>query len=142
MLVRLMNEEDIDQVCRIEMELFSQPWRSEDFLSMMFHEDNIFLVVELEGRVIAYCGLMGIIDEGHISNVAVSKEHQHKGVAYKMLRELIALGRKRDLISFTLEVRIGNKKAIDLYKRLGFRNSGIRPNFYLYPKEDALIMWL
>lgn len=142
MLIRLMKDEDIARVCAIEKELFSLSWRPEDFLDMMKNDDNIYLVAEIDGEVVAYCGLMGVVGEGHITNVAVSKKYQHMGIAYKMLSELIEKAKSKGCNVFTLEVRIGNIKAINLYKKLGFKNSGIRPNFYAYPREDALIMWL
>lgn len=142
MIIRNMKEDDVSQVHTIEKETFSQPWRPIDFLSMLRNDNNIYLVTTINGDVVAYCGFMGIINEGHISNVAVTKKYQNKGIANKMLVELIIMGREQGLDAFTLEVRIGNEKAINLYKKLGFRNSGIRPNFYSYPREDALIMWL
>lgn len=142
MLVRNLLEEDIPQVCVIENEIFSLPWKAHDFLSMLRNEDNIYLVTEINGQIVGYCGFIGIVGEGHISNVAVVKEYHHRGIAYKMLSELINMGRQRGISVYTLEVRIGNQNAINLYKKLGFRNSGIRPNFYAYPREDALIMWL
>ena len=142
MLIRPMTWEDISQVCEIENDIFPLPWKHEDFISAIQDTNNIYLVTERDGKVIAYCGLWGIVDEGHINNVAVSKEYHHKGIAYKMLSYLIENGRLKGLETFTLEVRIGNKNAISLYKKLGFRNAGIRPNFYLYPSEDALVMWL
>ncbi len=142
MLVRPMTKEDIPQVSAIENETFSLPWKPHDFLSMIQNDDNIYLVAETNEQIVGYCGFIGIMNQGHISNVAVVKEYHHKGIAYGMLIELINMGRQRDIDAFTLEVRIGNEKAINLYKKLGFRNSGIRPNFYAYPREDALIMWL
>ena len=71
MLIRPMTQDDIAKVSEIEHETFSLPWKPHDFLSMMQREDNIYLVSEIDGKVVGYCGFIGIIDEGHISNVAV-----------------------------------------------------------------------
>lgn len=142
MIIRNMNEKDIAQVCTIENETFSRPWKEHDFLSAINGEDNIYLVVEEEGQILAYCGLWGVIEEGHINNVAVKKEFHKRGIASKMLKELIERGRKKGLESFTLEVRIGNVNAIRLYEKLGFEKIGIRPSFYDKPREDGLVMWL
>lgn len=142
MIIRNMKEKDIPQVCMIEKETFSKSWKDHDFLASINSEDNIYLVAEEDGEILAYCGLWGVIEEGHINNVAVVKSHQKRGVAYKMLKELIERGRKKGLESFTLEVRVGNVNAINLYKKLEFKEIGIRPNFYDKPREDGLIMWL
>ncbi len=142
MLIRPMTIKDINQVCEIENNTFSLAWKAKDFISAIKDANNIYLVSEIDGKVVAYCGLWGIVGEGHINNVAVAKEYQQKGIAYKMLTELIKEARVKGLDTFTLEVRIGNEGAINLYKKLGFRNAGIRPNFYVFPVEDALIMWL
>ncbi len=142
MLIRKMQYQDIEQVCKIEKDLFSLPWKPSDFSSVIQNDNNIYLVAEMNKEIIGYCGLWGIIDEGHINNVAISKEYQGRGVGYSMLTELIRLARAKGLRSFTLEVRLSNEAAIKLYKKIGFNNGGIRPNFYSFPKEDALIMWL
>lgn len=141
MVIRLMNENDIAEVIKIENEIFSLPWKKDDFLRSIKNQANIYLVVELEEAIVGYCGLWGIVDEGHINNVAVAKEHQNKGIAYKMLKKLIEEGIIQGLKYFTLEVRASNKAAIHLYEKLGFKTVGIRPNFYNAPKEDGIIMW-
>ena len=142
MIIRSMNEKDIPRVCEIENATFSQPWKREDFISSINNPNNIYLVVEDEGKVIAYCGLWNIVGVGHINNVAVDKEYQHRGIAYRMLSKLIVKARFQSINSFTLEVRISNKRAINLYEKLGFKSVGIRPNFYEMPREDGMIMWM
>ena len=76
-----------------------------------------------------------------ITNVAVVEKFRKKGVATELLEQLFLRGYERGIENFTLEVRVGNAPAIHLYEKLGFERSGIRPNFYEKPKEDALIMW-
>jgi [ribosomal protein S18]-alanine N-acetyltransferase len=137
-----MKEKDISQVYEIESKTFSLPWSENDFRSSMINSANIYLVAEEKGQILGYCGLWGIAGEGHINNVAVAHDFRDKGIAYAMLTELIKQGKRKELETFTLEVRISNHPAIKLYRNLGFRNAGIRPNFYENPKEDALIMWL
>lgn len=137
-----MKEKDISQVYEIESKTFSLPWSENDFRSSMINSANIYLVAEEKGQILGYCGLWGIAGEGHINNVAVAYDFRDKGIAYTMLTELIKRGKREGLETFTLEVRISNHPAIKLYRNLGFRNAGIRPDFYENPKEDALIMWL
>lgn len=142
MIIRPMEEKDIPQVYEIECNTFSLPWSKDDFLNSVSDPNNIYLVVQKEDHIIGYCGLWGIAGEGQINNVAVAKSYRNKGIGGTMLTALIQKGRELGLTTFTLEVRISNKSAIQLYQNLGFQIIGIRPNFYEYPKEDALIMWL
>lgn len=142
MIIRGMIEDDIGEVIKIENDTFSRPWKIHDFLSSIESESNIYLIVEEDGRVVAYCGLWGLVGEGHINNVAVDKEYQNKGIAFKMLRELIERGRKKGIRAFTLEVRKSNDKAIHIYEKLGFVKIGMRKRFYENPIEDAVVMWL
>lgn len=143
MNIRLMAEEDVESVSNIEMQLFSKPWTKQDFLNSMSDRHNIYLVAENDQcEVVGYCGIWGVLDEGQITNVAVRPEEQGTGIGYKMLQELISIGRNEGLSQFTLEVRVSNEKAIRLYQKLGFEEEGIRKEFYDKPVEDAIIMWL
>ena len=73
--------------------------------------------------------------------MAVKKELRGKGIAKRMLEELLRAGRARGALAFLLEVRAGNAPAIHLYEGLGFEQAGLRRNFYEKPREDAIIMW-
>lgn len=139
--IRFMKIEDIDNVTKIEQSLFSLPWTKQDFLEAIEQEDKLYLCVEEQGNIIAYCGLTQILDEGYITNVAVAKESQNQGIGFQMLTELIMLGREREIHAFTLEVREHNIAARKLYAKLGFEEVGIRKNFYSFPTENAVIMW-
>lgn len=136
-----MKAEDIGEVAAIERQIFSMPWSEQGFLSSLQSEDTLYLVVRKENRVIGYCGLLQSFDEADITNVAVSADVRNCGVAFAMLSELMARGKKRGIARFTLEVRAGNNAALRLYEKLGFEAVGIRKNFYERPKEDAVIMW-
>ncbi len=142
MVIRQMEEKDIPYVHEIEGRIFSRPWSKEDFRKSIQDPHNIYLVVEQDGEIIAYCGLWGVAGEGQINNVAVESSYRNRGIGRKMLQSLIDIGRNNGLKSFTLEVRVSNLSAIALYHRLGFQAAGIRKSFYEAPKEDALIMWL
>ena len=142
MIIRKMEERDVCEVVTIEEETFSSPWSAESFIQESKKENNIYLVVEDNEKVIGYCGLWGIAGEGQITNVAVSKENRDRGIGKQMLTRLIELGVEQGLEAFTLEVREGNKRALHLYESLGFTSAGIRKNFYSKPTENAVIMWL
>ena len=136
-----MLPEDAAEVAQLEKQIFSMPWSAEGFLSSLQSQDTLYLKVTLDGRVIAYCGLLQSFDEADITNVAVSADFRGRGVGSAMLRELMARGCRRGIRRYTLEVRTGNAAAIALYHKLGFCDAGIRKNFYERPREDALIMW-
>lgn len=141
-LIRDMKLEDLDAVCKIEQQSFSDPWTKEGFISSINAPNNIYLVAEWHQEIVGYCGLWGIVGEGQINNVAVKSNFQSKGIGEKLLTELIKNGQGKGLTSFTLEVRVSNKSARRLYQKLGFCSVGIRKNFYNHPREDAVIMWL
>lgn len=140
-MIRFMEERDLCAVAEIEKGIFSQPWSRDGFYSSMISKDTIYLVVEKDGEIVAYCGLLQALDEADITNVAVKKESRGQGIAFAMLKELMRLGEEKGINAFTLEVRKSNEAALALYEKLGFEVAGIRKNFYDLPKEDAVIMW-
>lgn len=137
-----MLENDVPSVYAIELRTFSHPWKENDFLQSIQNPNNIYLVVEENNSILGYCGLWGVVGEGQITNVAVAEPFHGKGIAKAMLSELLRKGREHGLETFTLEVRVSNYSAIALYHNLGFKDAGIRKNFYEAPTEDAIIMWL
>lgn len=140
-MVRKMQKEDLKQITALEQEIFSEPWSREGFESSMLKPENIYLVEENAGRIDGYCGLWGVAKEGQICNVAVRPDARNQGIASRMLSELLCIGNDMGLTAYTLEVRTSNQAAIHIYKKLGFKEAGIRRQFYSKPKEDALIMW-
>lgn len=141
MKIRPMVNKDLEQVCEIENDTFSEPWSYNSFSNSLTSRDNTYLVAEEDGEILGYCGMWGTVDEGQITNIAVKKEYRNRKIGYKLLKTLMEYGRDNGLIAFTLEVRKGNDIARQLYKSLGFVDDGVRKNFYSKPKEDAVIMW-
>ncbi len=142
MEIRKMREEDLQEVCRIEQQTFSDPWSEEDFRSSLNGANNGYLVAETNGIITGYCGYWGIAGEGYIYNVAVKEEYRKQGIGLLMLKILLEESKSRGIGSLTLEVRSSNSAAIHLYEALGFEKAGTRKDFYSKPKEDAVIMWL
>lgn len=140
-VIRPMEIGDLEAVCLLEASIFSSPWKYNDFLTSIEDNNNIYLVVELGQEIVAYCGLWGVAGEGQINNVAVKEEYRKKHIGYEMLNKLLEYGQSIELKEFTLEVRSSNTGAITLYHKLGFKDAGIRKDFYSKPKEDAIIMW-
>lgn len=141
--IREMTLADVDRVCMLEEMAFSMPWHKESFVEMIENKDALYLVADDEqSGVIGCCGVRSIVGEGDITNVVVHPDFRQKGVAYKMLTQLLLRGEQDfGIKEFTLEVRYSNIGAIHLYEKLGFVSEGIRKNFYEEPVEDALIMW-
>lgn len=141
LIVRRMEERDLDAVCQIEEETFSMPWSKKAFQESISLYHTIFLVVELDGEIAGYCGCYQSLEEAEITNVAVKKDLRRRGVARELLTELFRVGTKQGAFAYTLEVRVSNEAAIRLYESLDFENVGIRKHFYEKPTEDAMIMW-
>lgn len=139
--IRLMTKEDIEQVSEIEKITFSMPWSKEALLQSLEQTGSIYLVACDEDKIVGYCGLWNIVNEGNINNVAVLNQYRGKHIATTMLKKLIELGNQMKINAYTLEVRTSNEPAIKLYLKFGFIIEGIRKNYYENPTEDAYIMW-
>ena len=140
-MIRRMTEADVGQVSDNEAACFSMPWSKNAFYDVLTRKEAIYLVAEVDGKVVGHCGVTNIVGEGEITNVAVLAEYRGRGLAREMLSRLLAEGEVAGITDFTLEVRAGNAAAIHLYESLGFLPEGVRPGFYDNPREDALIMW-
>ena len=141
MRIREMQEPDLWQVTAIEKANFSVPWSLESFRESMELEHTIYLVAEEREKIIGYCGMYRVFNEGEIVNVAVAEAYRRKKVASQLLEQLFAQSSELKVDNFFLEVRESNRPAIQLYKRLGFTEAGIRKNFYEKPRENAIFMW-
>lgn len=126
-------------IAELEKECFSDPWSADAVISSV-KEGVRFFLVEEEGVVLGYVGLQSVLDEGYITNIAVTKTARGKGLAKALLSELDKVAAQLSLSFISLEVRVGNRAAISLYEKCGYENVGIRPNFYDNPREDAIIM--
>lgn len=142
MKTRAMRVEDIDAVCNIEKLCFPTPWSYDSFVSEI--EQNKFArytVLELDGKVIGYGGMWKILDEGHITNIAIHPDVKGNGYGNILVKGLIEMAENEGIERITLEVRKSNIIAQNLYKKYGFKDCGIRPKYYEDNGEDAIIMW-
>lgn len=140
--LRQMIEEDIEGVLEIEKECFETPWSLNAFKMELKSDIALYIVARDEEKVVGYGGLWNILNEGHITNIAVSEEFRNKGIGSKILSELIEVSKSKNTSSMTLEVRRNNESAKHLYKKYGFEEAGVRPKYYADNNEDAIIMWL
>lgn len=130
----------IAELEEIEQECFSLPWSREQLEAQLPDERHVFLVAEADGKAVGYVGMMYVLDEGYISNVAVTASCRRAGLGSALIAELLRRARALSLSFVTLEVREHNTPAIELYKKHGFVAVGTRKNYYEQPKEDALLM--
>jgi ribosomal-protein-alanine N-acetyltransferase len=137
-----MREEDLDGILEIEASSFPLPWSRTSFLNeLYFNQFATYLVCCDAKQVIGYAGMWIILDEAHLTNVAVHPDFRGKGIGLKLALALIEAGITKGALRFTLEVRRSNVNAQSLYHKLGFKTTGVRKGYYSDNKEDALIMW-
>lgn len=139
MTVLLMERAHVPLVAAIERECFAAPW-SEAALAGLIENGGFAMVAVEDGAVVAYGGMLTVLDEGQITNVATSAPYRRRGIGGALLLEMIKEARRRGLVSLSLEVRASNAAAISLYERHGFSVAGRRRGFYTHPREDALVM--
>ena len=131
----------LEQLLQIESRCFSVPFTREQLLSQMPDSMHVFLAAEAEnGDVLGYVGMMYVLDEGYISNVAVSPDYRRTGIADALIKRLLQIANELELSFVTLEVRESNAPAISLYEKNGFSPVGKRKNYYTLPAEDAILM--
>ncbi len=135
-----MREEDLDEVEAIEKASFSIPWSRNSIKDAMNTPDNVYIVCEEDGHIAGYCGMWTVLGEGNIVNVAVGEAYRRRGIGREMMDSLIERGLEKQVEIFFLEVRQSNEAAKHLYESAGFKNIGLRKNFYEKPCEDACVM--
>lgn len=137
-----MRRRHLRAVLRIETEVYPRPWSMSLFLSeLALRSSRAYFVARIGRTVVGYAGLMMTADDGHVTTIAVDPASQRAKVGTRLLlvlgREAIARGAR----CLTLEVRLSNHGAQELYRRFGFAPVGVRKNYYAETKEDALVMW-
>ena len=139
-LIPLVHEH-LSQAAEIERLCFSDPWSEKMLAEHLANPCSLTLAaVGDTGRLLGYVGLLAVVDEGYITNVAVRPDCRRQGVAAALLDALEAQGKERELAFLTLEVRQSNAPARALYEKLGYLQAGLRRNYYENPREDAIIM--
>ncbi|WP_317855537.1 ribosomal protein S18-alanine N-acetyltransferase [Chakrabartyella piscis] len=137
-----MELKHIEGVLEVEETTFSIPWTKEDFIREVTQNAMAVYYVAVDGEtVVGYAGMWHVINEGHVTNVAVLHDYRRQGIGDGFMKKLTEVALEREMIGITLEVRMNNRAAQGLYHKFGFRAEGIRKNYYADTKEDAVIMW-
>ena len=139
-IIRRMTMADVDGVAAVEAATFPTPWSRDAFASEMKNVAARYLVAEKDGKIIGFAGAWIILDESHITNIAVYKEERGQGIGRKLSEGLMQYLSNLGAAYATLEVRKSNEVAQNLYKSLGFIKLGVRKRYYEDNGEDALIM--
>lgn len=141
--IRRATVEDIENIYLVEKLSFTKPWTKESFINeLTTNKFANYSVVEVGGKIVGYAGMWMILDEAHITNVAIHPDYRGQKLGELMMRYLIAVAKNLGATSMTLEVRLSNQVARNLYRKLDFKEQGIRKNYYADTMEDALIMWV
>lgn len=136
-----MTADHLGEMAELEQACFSVPWSREMLAEELKNLAAAYVVAEAEsGAVLGYAGLHAVLDEGYITNVAVRPECRRQGVATALLRVFFRFAEARKLRFLTLEARASNAAARALYAGLGFREAGVRRNYYESPREDAVLL--
>lgn len=153
-----MRRRHLRGVLRIEEQANPRPWSLSLFLSeLRYTESRAYLVARVGTEIVGYAGLMLVAGEGHVTNVGVDPSYRRQAIATRLMLELVRRGLDEGAEALTLEVRVSNLAAQELYRRFGFVPAGVRKNYYpastrsasagapppegAEGNEDALIMW-
>lgn len=140
--VMSMTLEHVNEIVELEKICFYTAWTKKDFIKEI-NENKlaVYLIAKSENKIIGYAGMWHILDEGHITNIAVLPEYRRLKVGSKLVTKLIDIAIEKLITALTLEVKISNFAAQKLYTGFGFKPEGIRKKYYSDTGEDAVIMW-
>ena len=141
-LMRPASFDDISSIVEIENKTNQMPWSKAQFLSSM-EVGHYSVVMHKDSDILGFAIYSPIIPESHLLNIAIDPAYQGKGLGDKLLQQIILQNRTIGVKTISLEVRVSNLPAINLYEKRGFHKDAVRPDYYSgSPKEDALLMSL
>ncbi|HRE03063.1 MAG TPA: ribosomal protein S18-alanine N-acetyltransferase [Ilumatobacteraceae bacterium] len=143
LVIEPMRRRDLTAIQVIERQVYPQPWSVNVFaneIEMSRQGQRYYICAHRDSMLVGYAGMMVVLDEAHITNVAVDPQRQRQGIGQRLLAELAWEARRRGCNALTLEVRLSNVAAQAMYQRFGFEPAGIRAKYY-ENVEDAIVMW-
>jgi ribosomal-protein-alanine N-acetyltransferase len=143
LVVDVLKRRDLAAIQAIEQVSYPKPWTPNVFVSeieLSRRGDRHYLVAHRGSELVGYGGLMFVVGDAHVTNLACAPAHQRTGVATRLLAELAWQAIERDCGALTLEVRTSNVGAQALYRSFGFAPVGVRQRYY-ENVEDAIVMW-
>jgi len=139
--IQRLDLDDVTAIEEIEQRSMPAPWSRMMFVSEIVKATSICLGAFVDDALVAYVIVSRYVDAWHVMNLVVAPEYRRQGIATRLLATLFDQVGEENRRGFTLEVRVSNDAAIELYESLGFRGQGIRRGYYTDNREDALIMW-
>jgi len=132
--------ENVDEMLKIEKKSFASHWSRQTFLDELSAENGYYIKIKDRDRIMGYSGFRYVLDEAHITTLAVHNKFRKKGIGTKLVEQLMKDAKARGLNKLYLEVRQSNIPAQKIYKKLGFKVIDRRREYYQHPVEDALVM--
>lgn len=140
LIVRNMTESDIEAIVSMEKAVFSDAWTAKGIRDTYNQSHAFVMTAEVENKLAGYCIVYFVLDEGEIARIAVDNCFRRQGVGRKLLEQVENTCKEKGIIRLMLDVRESNESARAFYKSLGFKEDGVRRNFYEMPKENAVLM--
>ena len=140
-MIRWMLKDDLDAVAELEQLSFSIPWSYENLEQGLSNGLDQYLVWEENGMAAGYINFRILAGEGEIERVAVHPLLRDRGFGRKLMEAMVEYASGQGVRDITLDVRVNNQTAINLYESCGFVKEAIRKDYYREPTEDAIIMW-
>ncbi|MBF0506165.1 MAG: ribosomal protein S18-alanine N-acetyltransferase [Nitrospirae bacterium] len=141
-VVREMSPDDVQAITVIEKASYTMPWSETSFLSEVYSRHSITRIAELKDKIIAYICIKQVSDEAHLLNLTVDSAYRRQGIATMLFNNVRNDLRENGCRFLYLEVRASNIAANKMYEKLNFRIVGTRKDYYLNPRENALVMML
>ncbi len=140
---RLMTLADIEEVMEVERLSFTSQWTASMYMYEVGQNPLAHYIVAVDNeRIIGFFGMWIVAGESHVTNVAVHPDYRGRKIGDRLMQEAIAYAKSLEASRMTLEVRVSNDVAQNLYRKYGFQDGGIRKKYYTDDGEDALVMWV
>lgn len=141
--IRTMQKSELDDVLKIEEKAYGEHhWSKDSFYGELSNDlAYYYSACDSENNLVGYAGTWRVLDEAHITTLAVNPDLKRQKIGESLLNRIIEDCYKNDIKYITLEVRVSNTPAIKLYEKYGFKSLGERKGYYQNNNEDALIMW-
>lgn len=134
-----VGSEAAEDIFHVEQQCFAKPWSQNSLETFLENFQSYCLVAKVQNKIVAYGGLLWVLDEGEITNIAVLPDFQSQGIGQELVKGLLSFSRRQELSYLHLEVAENNLKALRLYRRLGFQQVGRRKGYYEDGQVDALL---
>ncbi len=142
LVIEKMAKRHIEAVRAIDRLCYSAPWSAATWRYELSETTRHHVVARVDDMIVGHAGLLFVLDEVHVTTVAVHPDRQGTGIATRLVSDLLAVALGFGSVSATLEVRATARRTQRLYARFGFQPAGMRRRYYTNPVDDALVMWL